>query len=56
MIVKVLDSIGRGITGICHMKFYHRIEDNSYLDNKQLFNECLKDNPFVAQKKFINIH
>ena len=34
----------------------NRIEDNSYLDNKQLFNEYLKDNPFVAQKKFINIH
>ena len=32
------------------------IEDNSYLDNKQLFNEYLKDNPFVAQKKLINIH
>ena len=32
------------------------IKDNSYLDNKQLFNEYLKDNPFVAQKKFINIH
>ena len=31
------------------------IEDNSYVDNKQLFNEYLKDNPFVAQKKFINI-
>ena len=34
----------------------NHIEDNSYLDNKQLFNEYLKDNPFVAQKKFINIH
>ena len=34
----------------------NRIEDNSYLDNKQLFNEYLKDNPFVAQKKFININ
>ena len=32
------------------------IEDNSYLDNKQLFNEYLKDNPFVAQKKFIDIY
>ena len=32
------------------------IEDNSYLDKKQLFNEYLKDNPFVSQKKFINIH
>ena len=32
------------------------IEDHSYLDNKQLFNEYLKDNPFVAQKMFINIH
>ena len=36
--------------------FTKQIEDNSYLDNKQLFNEYLKDNPFVAQKKFINIH
>ena len=34
----------------------NRIEDNSYLDNKQLFNEYLKNNPFVAQKRFINIH
>ena len=34
----------------------NHILDNSYLDNKQLFNEYLKDNPFVAQKKFINIH
>ena len=34
----------------------NRIEDNSYLDDKQLFNEYLKDNPFVAQKKLINIH
>ena len=34
----------------------NRIEDNSYLDNKPLFNEYLKDNPFVAQKKFTNIH
>ena len=34
----------------------NRIEDNFYLDNKQLFNEYLKDNPFVAQRKFINIH
>ena len=34
----------------------NHIEDSSYLDNKQLFNEYLKDNSFVAQKKFINIH
>ena len=35
---------------------FNHIEDNSYLDNKQSFNEYLKDNLFVAQKKFINIH
>ena len=35
----------------------NHIEDNSDLDNKQLFNEYLRhDNPFVAQKKFTNIH
>ena len=35
---------------------FNNIEDNSYLDNKQLFNTYLKDNPFIAQKKFIKIH
>ena len=33
-----------------------RIEGNSYLENKLVHNEYLKLNPFVAKKKFINIH
>ena len=34
----------------------NRIEGVNYLENKLKHNTCLKDNPIVAQKKFINIH
>ena len=34
----------------------NRIEAGSYLENKIRHNEFLKDNPFVAKKKFINLH
>ena len=33
-----------------------RIEGPSYLENKIKHNEFLKDNPFVARKKFINMY
>ena len=33
-----------------------RIEGHNYLVNKEIHNEYLKLNPFVARKKFINIH
>ena len=32
------------------------IEAGSYLENKIRHNEFSKDNPFVAKKKFINLH
>ena len=34
----------------------NRIEGGSYLDNKMRHNEFLKDNPFAAKGKFINLH
>ena len=34
----------------------NRIEGVNYLENKLKHNTYLKDNPIVAQKKFINIH
>ena len=34
----------------------NRIEAGSYLENKIRHNEFLKDNPFAAKKKFINLH
>ena len=34
----------------------NRIEAGSYLENKIRHNEFLKENPFVAKKKFINLH
>ena len=34
----------------------NRIEDGSYLENKAKHNIYLRENPFVAKKKFINIH
>ena len=33
-----------------------RIEGNDYIENKEKHNEYLKLHPFVAKKKFINIH
>ena len=33
-----------------------RIEGPSYLDNKKKHNDYLRLNPFVAKKKFINLH
>ena len=34
----------------------NRIESGNYLENKLKHNIYLKENPFVAKKKFINIH
>ena len=34
----------------------NRIEAGSYLENKIRHNEFLKDNPFVAKKKFMYLH
>ena len=34
----------------------NRIEGVNYLENKMRHNRFLKDNPFVAKKKFINIY
>ena len=34
----------------------NRIEGENYLENKAKHNIYLKENPFVAKKKFINIH
>ena len=34
----------------------NRIEGVNYLENKLKHNTYLKDNPIVAQRKFINIH
>ena len=34
----------------------NRIEAGSYLENKIKHNEFLKENPFAAKKKFINLH
>ena len=34
----------------------NRIESSNYLENKLKHNEYLKENPFVAKKKFINIY
>ena len=34
----------------------NRIEGGSYLENKMRHNEFLKDNPFAAKRKFINLH
>ena len=34
----------------------NRIEAGSYLENEIRHNEFLKDNPFVAKKKFISLH
>ena len=34
----------------------NRIEGVNYLENKLKHNIYLKDNPIVAQKRFINIH
>ena len=34
----------------------NRIEGGSYLKNKMRHNEFLKDNPFAAKRKFINLH
>ena len=35
---------------------FNRIEGGSYLENKMRHNEFLKDNPFAAKRKFINLH
>ena len=40
----------------CADEVLNRIEAGSYLENKIRHNEFLKDNPFVAKKKFINLH
>ena len=34
----------------------NRIERNGYVENKNLHNEYLKKNPFVAKAKFINLN
>ena len=35
----------------------NRIETGGYFsENKMRQNECLKDNPLAAKKKFINLH
>ena len=34
----------------------NRVEGVNYLENKRKHNSFLKDNPFVAKKKFININ
>ena len=34
----------------------NRIEGGNYLENKLRHNSFLKDNPWVAKKKFINIY
>ena len=34
----------------------NRMESGNYLENKLKHNMYLKENPFVAKKKFINIH
>ena len=34
----------------------NRIESGNYLENKMRHNSFLKDNPFVARKRFININ
>ena len=33
-----------------------RIQGNNYILNKEIHNEYLKANPFVAKKKFINLY
>ena len=34
----------------------NRIERNGYVENKNLHNEYLKKNPFVAKAKFFNLN
>ena len=34
----------------------NRIERNGFVENKNLHNEYLKENPFVAKTKFINLN
>ena len=37
-------------------KVLSRIENENYLENKFIHNEYLALHPFVAKKKFINLH
>ena len=55
------DIICSGVSGQGHYwelsnEVLDRIESDNYMLNKEKHNVYLKSNPFVAKKKFINIH
>ena len=51
-----LDSSGQGNFWELSGEVLNHIDGNDYIENKLKHNEFPKLHPFVAKKKFINIH